>query len=129
MTPTQTFSTDEQKAAYVAGAESALEDARMALAKTIDGPRADQDAAWSDYRQAMEHVKGCKLDVYGVTCPTCDGAMTVTWGLGAPWDGRDCPTCSGWGKVLPEVAAKLEDGQVVERDSDDWYDNVDRAGA
>ena len=122
-----TFTTAEQKASYVAGAESALEDARMALKKAVDGPKAEQDAAWSDYRQAMEHVKHCRLDVYGVPCIPCDGTgVAFSTDRFRSWD---CGVCAGEGKVLPEVAARMEDGPV-ERDPDEWHDSrFDREGA
>lgn len=123
-----TFTTDAQKAAYVAGADAAVEEARRALAHAVavEAPYTERCRLHTDVRAAAEHAHECRLQVYGVTCETCEGHMIVMKpGSRAPWDAIDCPACNGAGKVLPDHRYDRR----TERDPDEQRDNLEESQA
>ena len=101
--------TPEQKAAYVAGADALVEERRAALAKAAANGAPEREIwdAMRDLRAAQDHAKGARLDVYGVTCPRCDGLGSLVGRM--PWDTSDCPACGGWFRVLPELAEQIKE--------------------
>ncbi len=100
--------TDEQKAAYVAGAEALVTERRDAAQKAIaSGLQREQAEAWRDLREALDHLKGARLDVYGVKCPACNGHGELVGRV--PYESHECPLCKGWFRVMPEVAERYFD--------------------
>lgn len=99
--------TDEQREAYVAGADARVEEARAIAQRAIDSgaPPREVEETYRDLRAAQDHAKGARLDVYGIPCPRCDGTGSLPGRM--PWDSHDCPACGGWYRVMPEVAEQI----------------------
>ena len=115
MTPATHFSSTQQ-AAYIAGCEAALDDARITYLRSTN------EEHYRAVLDAVEHVRRAKLDAFGVPCVPCD--MTG-WLMVSRTEDVQCPVCRGEGKVMPGTVPPQ-----TERERDEWHDSrFDREGA
>jgi hypothetical protein len=112
---------EEQVAAYIAGCDAAVEEARLAMIPVLHN-KAAYAQALAEWRRLRVIARYARLDAYGIECDHCEGTgeMVRFGGYDGP-DRGTCPCCHGDGRVLPAEAMAWTNRQT-ERDPDEAYD-------
>jgi hypothetical protein len=103
-----TFTAPEQQAAYIAGLDAAVEDARLHLATVLHDPAA-YTGALAKWRGLRVLAREARLNAYGVPCEPCEGHGYYNEVDRHSSDGLttfDCGACGGTGRVMPEEATR-----------------------